>query len=241
VNLLDEAGGAVLVVEDDDTIGQLVRDGLRAQGYHTDWSRTGAEALADMARRAYQLAIIDLGLPDLDGVDLVRRLRAEQPDAVVIVVTARHDDIDIVVGLDAGADDYLVKPVGLTVLLARIRAHLRRASDGRRGQSAITLGCLSVDPAGRRCQVGGVDVPLRVKEFDLLAVLAAHADRACSREDLMNQVWDENWFGSTKTLDVTMACLRRKLDASAAAAGVVAPAITTIRGHGYRLEAPRQT
>jgi DNA-binding response OmpR family regulator len=230
----------VLVVEDDDTIGPLLRDGLGAHGYDPDWARTGADAMRCLARRDYRLAVIDLGLPDLDGVDLVRRLRAERPDAVVLILTARHDDIDVIVGLDAGADDYLVKPVGLTVLLARIRAHLRRTPDGPRAQQPVEVGGLNVDPAARRCRIGGVDLALRAKEFDLLAALAAHPGVACSREDLMAQVWDENWFGPTKTLDVTMACLRRKLEAAAAAVNVSAPTITTLRGHGYRLEAPQE-
>jgi DNA-binding response OmpR family regulator len=104
----------------------------------------------------------------------------------------------------------------------------------------VDVGCLHVDAAARRCRVGGVDIALRAKEFDLLAALAEHPDLACSREDLMSQVWDENWFGPTKTLDVTMACLRRKLEAAAAAVGVAPPTITTLRGHGYRLEAPHE-
>ncbi|MFF5138637.1 winged helix-turn-helix domain-containing protein [Streptomyces sp. NPDC013157] len=181
---------------------------------------------------------LDLGLPDMDGLDVARRLRARLPDLLIVVLTARTDDIDIVAGLDAGADDYLVKPFSLTVLLARLRAHLRRRVAPVPAREPVRLGDLVVDVAARRCALLGVDVPLRAEEFDLLAVLAARVGEAVSRETLMAEVWDENWFGSTKTLDVTLAGLRRRLTEAAQTEGRQSrlPRITTLRGHGYRLE-----
>ncbi|AYG81922.1 Transcriptional regulatory protein WalR [Streptomyces hundungensis] len=227
----------VLVVDDDDTIGRHLEIGLRSNGYTSHWSRTGAGALAETARAPYDALLLDLGLPDADGLDIARTLRAERPDLLIIILTARTDDIDIIAGLDAGADDYLVKPFSLTVLLARLRAHLRRHTPTTHAPP-LHLGDLVVDTAARRCTLHGIDVPLRPKEFELLAVLGRHTGQAVSRETLMAQVWDENWFGSTKTLDVTMASVRRRLTEAARTASRPAdlPRITTLRGHGYRLE-----
>ncbi|MEU0786514.1 response regulator transcription factor [Streptomyces sp. NPDC006173] len=230
----------VLVVEDDDTIGRHLETGLRGNGYAPTWSRTGGSALAEASHTAYDVLLLDLGLPDMDGLDVARVLRARFPEQLIVVLTARTDDIDIVAGLDAGADDYLVKPFSMTVLLARLRAHLRRRTMSPPVQEPIRLGGLLLDVPARRCTVHDVEVGLRPKEFELLAVLAQHVGEAVSRETLMADVWDENWFGSTKTLDVTMAGLRRRLaEASATASPAPAlPIITTLRGHGYRLEPP---
>ena len=176
----------------------------------------------------------------MDGVDVARMLRAEQPDLLIVILTARSDEIDVIVGLDAGADDYLVKPFNLTVLLARLRAHLRRRPAAATGTDPIRVADLVVDVAARRCRLGGPRDRPRPKEFELLAVLARHPGVAVTREDLMAQVWDENWFGSTKTLDVT--ALRRRLAESGPSRtspeDVAPPNITTLRGHGYRLELP---
>ena len=151
------------------------------------------------------------------------------------MLPARADEIDVVVGLDAGADDYLVKPVPLSELHARLRAHLRRSLPGIPPAGPIVLGDLSLDVAARRVVVDGAEIALRPKEFDLLAHLAARAGTAVSRETLMADVWDENWFGPTKTLDVHVAALRRKLDTHTDAR---LPAIVTLRGYGFRLEPP---
>ncbi|MET7388122.1 response regulator transcription factor [Streptomyces sp. NPDC005529] len=231
----------VLVVEDDDTIGRHLETGLRGNGYAPTWSRTGSSALAEAARTAYDVLLLDLGLPDMDGLDIARMLRTKFPEQLIVILTARTDDIDIIAGLDAGADDYLVKPFSMTVLLARLRAHLRRRSVSPPAQEPIRLGDVLLDVPARRCTVSGVEVGLRPKEFELLAVLAQHVGEAVSRETLMADVWDENWFGSTKTLDVTMAGLRRRLAEASSPAGPAPalPLITTLRGHGYRLEAPR--
>ncbi|MEU1409084.1 response regulator transcription factor [Streptomyces sp. NPDC005728] len=225
----------ILVVEDDETIGRHLDTGLRNNGYAPSWSRTGSGALAEATQSAYDVLLLDLGLPDMNGLDVARMLRARFPDLLILILTARTEDIDVIAGLDAGADDYLVKPFSMSVLLARLRAHLRRRPIAPPPQDPIRLGDLVIDITARRCSVQGQEVELRPKEFELLAVLARHAGEAVSRETLMAEVWDENWFGSTKTLDVTMAGLRRRLSGVAARSARV-PDITTLRGHGYRLE-----
>src|SRR4051812_34328226 len=182
------------------------------------------------------MVLLDLGLPDLDGVEVCRQLRATSPGTVLVVLTARSDEMDVVVGLEAGADDYLTKPFRFGELLARVRAHLRRSAVVAPAHAVLTVGALTVDVAARRVSVGGEEVPLRTKEFDLLARLAADAGTAISRETLMADVWDAHWYGSTKTLDVHVAALRRKLAAPAGPDGP--PPITTLRGHGYRMERP---
>jgi DNA-binding response OmpR family regulator len=225
----------VLLVEDDQTIGQAIESSLRLNGYDVHWSATGGQALAEPG--PFDLVLLDLGLPDMDGVDVCRRLRGTMPQAVLVMLTARQDEMDVVVGLEAGADDYLTKPVRLGELLARVRAHLRRGPAGQPAQSVITVGELRVDTAGRRVSVGGREIALRAKEFDLLAKLAEQPGVAVSRDTLMTEVWDAHWYGSTKTLDVHIAALRRKL-AAGARSPEHAPEISTLRGHGYRLEQP---
>lgn len=234
-----QEGTHVLVVEDDDVIGRHLDAGLRGHGYHSTWCRDGISALAEARAGSHDVVLLDLGLPDTDGIDIARTLRAEFPDLLIVILTARSNEIDVIAGLDAGADDYLVKPFTLTVLLARLRAHLRRRPSGPPAQErAIRLGDLTVDTTARRCLVGTHEIALRPKEFELLAVLARHAGAAVSRETLMARVWDENWFGPTKTLDVTLASLRRRLHQAAADApfALNLPEITTLRGHGYRLD-----
>ncbi|MFE9804248.1 response regulator transcription factor [Streptomyces goshikiensis] len=236
------AGGppTALVIEDDDTIGRHLESGLRGNGYSTTWCRTGSAGLMAARHEPPDLVLLDLGLPDLDGIDLARRLREDLPELLIVILTARTDEIDVIAGLDAGADDYLVKPFSMTVLLARLRAHLRRRppSEAQQDSEPIQLGDLTVDTAARRVLVAEQEVPLRTKEFELLAELVRHQGSAVSRETLMARVWDENWFGPTKTLDVTMASLRRRLHTVEATASraVRLPQITTLRGHGYRLD-----
>jgi DNA-binding response OmpR family regulator len=152
------------------------------------------------------------------------------PDAVLVVLTARTDEMDVIQALESGADDYLTKPFRLAELQARLAAHLRRAAPGKGGAVRIRLGSLVVDRAARRCFTPSGEVELRPREFDLLARLAASPGEAISREELISQVWDENWFGPTKTLDVHVAALRRKLGDGVR--------ITTLRHFGYRLEPP---
>jgi DNA-binding response OmpR family regulator len=227
----------LLLVEDDRTIGQALESSLKLHGYEVCWARAGAVALHEAQRGPFDLVLLDLGLPDLDGVEVCRRLRSMQPQSVLVIVTARQEEIDVVVGLEAGADDYLVKPVRLGELLARVRAHLRRGPSGAR--QTISVGELLVDTASRLVTVCGQEIALRTKEFDLLARLAEAVGSAVSRETLMTEVWDAHWYGSTKTLDVHIASLRRKLAAGAPSQDVV-PRISTLRGHGYRLERPAE-
>jgi DNA-binding response OmpR family regulator len=228
----------LLVVEDDETIGGALETSLLAHGYEVRWRRSGRAALRDAEVAEFDLVLLDLGLPDLDGVEVCRQLRASNPTAVLVILTARTDEMDVVVGLEAGADDYLTKPVRLAELLARVRAHLRRVAPATsEAQPMLMVADLLVDTGSRRASVAGTEMPLRAKEFDLLARLAAAPEVAISRETLMAQVWDENWFGPTKTLDVHVAALRRKLAGMAQLGSV--PRITTLRGHGYRLEAPK--
>jgi DNA-binding response OmpR family regulator len=174
--------------------------------------------------------ILDLGLPDVDGLSVCRKLRAARPDLAILILTARDQELDVVSGLDAGADDYLVKPFRLSELLARVRAHLRRAATSTDAEPAAPLraGEIEVDRAARRAWRGGDELELRPKEFDLLALLVAEGGRAVTRERIMREVWDTDWTGSTKTLDTHVLALRNKIGPDA---------ITTLRGVGYRFEA----
>jgi DNA-binding response OmpR family regulator len=227
----------LLVVEDDVTIGAALEAGLRGHGHAVFWARCGQAALERAAARGADLVLLDLGLPDVDGLEVCRRLRLALPGAVLVILTARQEEMDVVVGLEAGADDYLTKPFRFGELLARVRAHLRRSAALPTGAPSLRVGDLVVDTAARRVTVAGEEVPLRAKEFELLARLAAEPGTALSRETLMADVWDENWFGPTKTLDVHVAAVRRKL-AAAGGDGHRLPEIVTLRGHGYRLQPP---
>ncbi|MGI8869047.1 MAG: response regulator transcription factor [Mycobacteriales bacterium] len=217
------AGLAVLVVEDDPVIGTQLVKGLTRVGCRAASVRTGRGAL-DLCDAG--LVLLDLGLPDMDGVELCRRLRARSP-APIIVVTARGAETDRVGALDAGADDYVVKPFGFEELLARMRAVLRRTGDD---SGAVVHGRLRVDPAARRTWIGDAPVSLTGKEFDILACLALEPGRAVSREEIFDRVWDEHWYGPRRVLDVHIAALRRKLGDPTL--------IETVYGHGFRLGDP---
>ncbi len=229
----------ILLVEDDPTIGKVLESSLASTGNQTTWVTRGRQALDFAAAGPVDLVLLDLGLPDIDGIDVCRRIRSLQPGCVVVMLTARQDEMDVVVGLEAGADDYLTKPIRLGELLARVRAHLRRGGANAVPAGVAVFGGLTVDTGSRRVLVGDREVPLRAKEFDLLSRLAAEPGVALSRATLMADVWDDHWMGSTKTLDVHVAALRRKLESAAAEAGPVTaplPRIVTLRGFGYRLE-----
>ena len=226
----------LMVVEDDEIIGGLLESTLGSHGHQVSWHRTGTDAVRHASRAPLDLVLLDLGLPDLDGVEVCRRLRTVQPEAVLVMLTARDEEMDVVVGLEAGADDYLTKPIRLAELHARIRAHLRRGTPAEPASPTYALGELRVDTAARRVLIAEREVELRTREFDLLARLAAEPGVAISRRTLMLEVWGDDWYGSTKTLDVHIAALRRKLSAQAGASTV--PDIITLRGHGYRFELP---
>jgi len=222
----------VLIVEDDEAIGSELLTALGSAGFQARWSRTGQDALDAVEAQVPDLVLLDLGLPDFDGVLLCRELRQRMPGVVIVVLTARTAELEVVVALDAGADDYLTKPFRLTELLARLRAHVRRRPAPAEPVGQLVESRLRLDVAARRAFFDEQEVALRPKEFDLLAVLVAAAGEAVSRERLIAEVWDENWFGPTKTLDVHVSALRRKLGDR----GERPDRITTLRGHGYRYE-----
>jgi DNA-binding response OmpR family regulator len=223
------APSRILVVEDDDALASGLVRVVESQGYPVRRLARGSGAAA-AADEDVGLVILDLGLPDIDGIDVCRRLRAAHADLAVLILSARDQELDVVAGLDAGADDYLVKPFRLAELLARVRAHLRRgegaAAPGPR--RPLRAGAIAVDAAARRAWRADRELVLRPKEFDLLALLVGEAGRAVSRERIMRDVWDTEWTGSTKTLDTHVLTLRQKLGSP--------DVITTLRGVGYRLE-----
>src|SRR6056297_136853 len=206
----DTSAPRVVLVEDDDGIARPLAAALRTGGYLVDHARTGTEALRAVTPETAAV-VLDLGLPDVDGVEVCRQLRRRHgADLAILVLTARTGETDVVVGLDAGADDYVTKPFRLAELQARLRALLRRAEGGR-GTSEVTAQDVRVDRAARRAFQGDRELDLAPKEFDLLAELVVRAGAVVSREDLMRRVWETDWLGSTKTLDMHVSTLRRKL------------------------------
>jgi len=216
----------ILVVEDEDAIADPLVAGLRREGYDVSRVATGESALDAPPA---DLVLLDLRLPDIDGLDVCRRLR-ERSRVPIIALTARGEEADRVAGLELGADDYVVKPYGLRELIARIRAVMRRAaaSDGAGGP--LRVGELEVDERARRATLGGRELELTPKEFELLAALARDPGAAVTRHRLLAEVWQTSWYGSSKTIDVHVAALRRKLGD--------AGWIETVRGVGFRLRVP---
>jgi DNA-binding response OmpR family regulator len=216
----------VLLVEDDDAIAEPLAQGLSREGYEVTRVATGQEALD---HQDADLVLLDLGLPDLDGYEVCRRLRARS-SVPIVVVTARGDEVDRVVGLELGADDYVVKPFGYRELVARIRAVSRRMA-GPDPDPVQRIGEVEIDRRTRRVSVGGDELALAPKEFDLLALLAEDAGAVVTRHEILERVWDPHWYGPTKTIDVHVASLRKKLGDP----GV----IETVRGVGFRFGVPQ--
>jgi two-component system, OmpR family, response regulator RegX3 len=224
----------VLLIEDEASISAPLSDHLSREGFEVDVASSIADAEASLERGVADVLLLDVMLPDGDGRDLARRIR-QRSDVPIIMVTARDEELDRVVGLEIGADDYVVKPFSARELTARIRAILRRGkSDGRR--RPLHIGPLVLDPASRTVTKDGAPIELAVREFDLLHVLMAHAGEVVRREAIMDEVWDPHWFGPTKTLDVHISWLRKKLNDDAANPRY----ITTIRGVGFRFASPHE-
>jgi two-component system alkaline phosphatase synthesis response regulator PhoP len=217
----------VLVVDDEPRIVDLVRLYLEREGFRVVAAADGEEAIAANAREAPDLIVLDLMLPRLDGLEVCRRIRRTS-DVPIVMLTARDDDVDVVVGLEVGADDYVAKPFNPRALVARVRAVLRRAGTAGSGSRPYECGPLTVDPRRREATVGGRRVELRPREFDLLAALAREPGIVLTREALLEDVWGTDFPGETRTVDVHVAELRKKL-------GADGPTIETVRGYGYRL------
>jgi two-component system, OmpR family, response regulator len=224
--------GAILVVEDEQTIADLVRAYLRRDGFGVVWARSGEQALDELSRHPVRLVILDLGLPGIDGFEVCRRLRS-RADVPILILSARDDEVDRVAGLEAGADDYVTKPFSPRELVARVKAILRRAgAPGRAGTAeggALVAGDVALDRAARTVTAGGEPVELTSREFDLLAALLAHAGVVLSRDRLLDLVWQGEFAGGTRTVDVHVAQLRAKLDRPGL--------IETVRGAGYKVVA----
>ena len=213
----------VLLVEDEDAIADPLAEGLRREGFTVTRAATGAEALAASEG---DVVLLDLRLPDIDGLDVCRQIR-ERSDVPIIVVTARGEEADRVVGLELGADDYVVKPFGIRELIARIRAVTRRGRGAAPEKDIVQVGELELDSRARRVRLGSHELELTPKEFDLLTALARDPGAVLSRRRLLEEVWETSWYGSTKTIDVHVAALRRKLGDP--------DWIETVRGVGFRL------
>lgn len=223
----------ILIIEDDDKIRPLLVRSLRERGYAVSSAPSGMAGLNLALDSRPDLVILDLGLPDVDGTRVLAMLRAVS-DVPVIIASARDDDPSLVQALDAGADDYVVKPYTTAQLEARIRAVLRRVAGGRTSAASLAVGRLEIDVAGRRTTLDGLDLDLTPREFDLLVHLAERAGEVVTKKDLLVEVWQQPWGGSDKTVDVHLSWLRRKLGESAAAPRY----LTTVRGVGIRLAAP---
>jgi DNA-binding response OmpR family regulator len=218
------AGLTLLLVEDEYSIGTLVRSYLEGTGYRVVWVRTGEEALTELARHGIRLVVLDIGLPGIDGFDVCRRIR-ERSSVPIVMLTARDEEPDRVAGLEVGADDYLPKPFSPRELAARIKAVLRRSESPAKAE-AVTLGDVTLRRAARDVSVRGEPVELTSKEFELLAWLMEHPGIVFSREQLLDRVWGMTYFGGTRTVDVHVAQVRRKLGR--------AEIIRTVRGAGYK-------
>ena len=220
--------GTVLLVEDEHSIGSMTRGYLERSGWRVVWVRSGEEALAELGRHQIRIVILDIRLPGIDGFDVARLVRSRS-DVPILMLTARDEEPDRVAGLELGADDYLTKPFSPRELVARMKAVLRR-TDGRRAENVLTLEEVVLDRNAREVSVEGRAVELTTKEFDLLATLLENPGVVVSRDQLLDRVWGMTYPGGTRTVDVHVAQLRRKLGKP--------ELIRTVRGAGYKTVRP---
>jgi DNA-binding response OmpR family regulator len=213
----------ILLAEDDEGIRLPLVRALEREGHRVEAVATGTDAVAAGVEGTHDLLVLDIGLPGMNGLEVCNRIRAGRPAVPIVFLTAQTGEANTVAGLDAGADDYVTKPFRLAELLARVRTQLRRVTAEK-----FQAGDVTVDVAARQAWRGGEELDLSPKEFDLLALLVREAGRVVTRERIMAEVWDENWFGSTKTLDMHVSWLRRKLGDDAG--------LVTVRGVGLRFE-----
>jgi two-component system, OmpR family, response regulator len=231
---LPPARGTILVVDDEDNIADLVELYLRKEGFRVLKAATGEDGLAAAKRDRPRLVVLDVGLPGIDGLEVCRRLRSDHPSGgpgpgiPVIFLTARDSEIDRILGLEMGADDYLTKPFSPRELVARVKAILRRSESSAPAPEVIEVGGAAIDLGRREVRVHGQPVECTGKEFELLRHLAENRGRALSRQQILDGVWGHGWYGDTRTVDVHVAQVRKKLGD--------AVAITTVRGVGYRLD-----
>ena len=222
----------ILLVEDDERISEPLLRVLGTEGFQTVHAETGSGGLQNVITAHPDLVLLDLTLPDIDGLDVCRKIREELPELPIIMLTARAEEMDVIVGLGAGADDYVPKPFRLAELVARIKARLRIAEASNNLPKEIVGGPLRVNTESRRAYRDGVEIELTSKEFDLLALLMSKPDATFTREQIMSAVWDENYWGSTRTLDTHVSTLRKKIGDDTDPPSLV----VTVRGVGFRFE-----
>ena len=225
-------GPRVLIVEDESSISEPLAAHLAREGFSAEVAGTIADARAALDRDDPDVVLLDVMLPDGDGRDLCREVRARS-DVPIVMLTARGEEVDRIVGLELGADDYVVKPFSAGELVARIRAIQRRGRAPSARRSPITVGAITLDPSSRAVTKDGEPIELAAKEFDLLKLLMSRAGEVVGREEIMDEVWDPHWFGPTKTLDVHISWLRKKIEDEPSNPAY----ITTVRGVGFRFAA----
>jgi len=220
----------ILLVEDDPSVAAGVLDGLVNAGFRVTHVETGKQAIANAASNPCDLILLDLGLPDMDGQDVCRTIR-QSSQTPIIILSARSEEIDRVLALEFGADDYMVKPFGMRELIARIKAvHRRTSTQPEVPTGTQDIGPISIDRRQQKVHVNGVEIYLTPKEFDLLAYLANDPGAVFRRNDIMSEVWDTNWYGTTKTVDAHVAAIRKKLGNQ--------DWVEAVRGVGFRLTVP---
>jgi len=225
------SGELILVVDDEPSIVQLAQMYLEQDGFHVESAGDGKAALEAVEKVHPALIVLDIMLPELDGLEVCRQLRAKNNPVLILMLTARDEDIDKIVGLELGADDYMTKPFNPRELVARVKAILRRTSrPADSSKEVIQLGDLAIDPARREVRVKGEVIELRTQEFDLLMTMAEHQGLVLMRDQLLNLAWGYDYYGQTRTVDVHVAHLRKKLAESAVK-------IETVTGIGYKLVA----